>query len=169
MPVYPSIKVLFVDDEKYWRQGYAAELQATFDVQFEADALKARDAMRFDKQLAAVVMDIRMPTPPGIDASQTRDGKETGFWVVAQVAPVVRDRLPVLFLTNQDHHGVPARLLDLPIPAMRMELHQKLDLKARDLPAQLIALMKRNGIVLPPEKPTTGQAAPGARPPSSRG
>ena len=74
------IRVLVADDQALMRTGFRAILDAQDDIEVVAEAIDGADAIRqFERlHLDVVVMDVRMPTMDGIEASTAKRGRAAG-------------------------------------------------------------------------------------------
>ena len=70
-----TIRVVIADDQALMRGGFRMILDAEDDIEVVGEAIDGEDAIRQFAKLApdVVVMDVRMPTMDGIEATETAD------------------------------------------------------------------------------------------------
>lgn len=100
-------KVLFVDDDRYFTERYVRQLEHHFDVtriQYAGNVFEVLDS-HSDFQL--IILDVMMPTPDGIAASATAEGRDTGLWLLSELRAYIRKhRVPVILYTNRSDTDV---------------------------------------------------------------
>lgn len=69
-PGVPPIRVMVVDDHPIWRDGVRADLEASGDAVVVAEASDGGEAIELAREAMpeVVLMDLRLPTVPGVDA-----------------------------------------------------------------------------------------------------
>lgn len=127
--------ILFIDDQGSYSRLYIEELKQGFEVHWYWDAREAVDGILAEDEASLIVLDIRMPTPPGVSADETEDGQMTGIWILEQVRKTLIERnLPVLILTNRAVSVVAPAVADASIPQGLYEIHPKYNTPCFKLP-----------------------------------
>ncbi len=138
-------EVLFIDDEKFYARPYVEALEENGFIVHSC--FRAEDAAKFlqqNPQIGCIVLDIMMPTPPGVPASETNQGLDTGLYLLSKFADdVTSKRYPVLILTNRNPEAVEQGLGRLGLPEFLVEIRRKIETPAFYLPQALQALLAR--------------------------
>ncbi len=130
-------RVLYVDDEPNYAKFYVKKVEELFEVTYVEEADKALAILSEQAgSLAAVVLDVMMPVPPGADDHETDSGFETGLWLLDMFQKRNNRQypFPVVILTNRRvdliRTGMERRSLDSSV----ISIHRKIETPAFALP-----------------------------------
>jgi len=121
--------ILFIDDEDLFAEKYVEQLRTIFtvDVCFNialAEAILDRRATA----LKLLVLDIQMPTPPGVATSATENGQSTGLWFLRKVAKkVINGPITVVILTNRGIQEIQKAIDEMGFPENLVIVRSKSD------------------------------------------
>ena len=132
-------EILFIDDDEWFARRYVEELRKHGYVVYECTrASDVEGYLHEYPEIAGIVLDIMMPTPPGVPPTLTNDGLNTGLWLLERIKDyVVSGPRPVLIVTNRNPAIVTDRLSQLQFPAELVEIRRKMDTPAFYLPVCL--------------------------------
>jgi CheY-like chemotaxis protein len=120
--------VLFVDDDRYYAYSWIEVLRSDFNVEHRRDPLSALLRAQTLPEIDCIVLDVMMPTPEGVGASETADGFETGLWFLEKLVIRIKDLpIPVIVLTNRELNLIQARIDNLRFQKGLVEVRRKLD------------------------------------------
>lgn len=142
-------RLLFVDDEKYFAQGYLDELDNHFRVtvcraadQAEAEIISAVGSNVY----VAAVVDVMMPVPeswPETDRRDCRDGVMTGVILLRRNRErVTSAKLPIVVLTNRMRREVDDELKKMGFADAVINVRHKLETPAFMLPTLVRSLIE---------------------------
>ena len=134
--------VLFVDDEPFFAARYIEELEKCFRVHFLNRAVEVLPFLEENPNVSAVILDIMMPTPEGVDAEVTQEGLDTGLWLLDRMRLLGTWPFPVMVLTNRNPQVIRKELGERSVPKSFVKVRQKLDTRASALPALVTGLME---------------------------
>lgn len=136
--------ILFVDDEEFFAHRYIASLQgAGHVVHYCTRAEEVVPCLKAHQDIRGIVLDIMIPTPPGVLAERTRDGLNTGLWLLRQIRTYVESEpRPVFVLTNRNVNEVRAGLNELEFAHGLITVRRKIDVRATDFPGELASFFE---------------------------
>ena len=137
-------RILFIDDEVVFSQGYKTELEGHFEVEYTSTADNALVYVeKHGDTLTAMVVDIMMPPPQGFEDA-TDGGFETGLMLLEkfQESSTLRWPLPIIILTNQGMDVIQNGLRRRQIDTTAIEIRQKVRTPAFTLPRLLTELIR---------------------------
>jgi CheY-like chemotaxis protein len=123
-------KILFIDDETFFAQGYLDALDERYTVTLSGAVLDAEleltaEAHTYD----LAVLDVMMPVPDewtGVDRIDANDGESTGVVVLRRCKDaIVAANLPVVVLTNRDTPAIKTEVHALGFPPGLIEVRHK--------------------------------------------
>ena len=136
--------VLFVDDEGFFAKPYRMELEKKFTVLYRDSAQDALAALQEHAEIAAVVLDVMMPTPDGVAETATSYGLDTGLWLLRQITPrIAAQPLPVVILTNRSRSLVQDTITEIHLPAGLVEVKTKPETPSFFLPHVVETILER--------------------------
>ena len=96
-------RVIFVDDEPFYSRQIINELESDFNVEYFEYVNEAIPRIRSVCEPFILILDVMMPPPELELIAETENGHLTGFWMLSQIAKILRDTgSPVFCLTNID-------------------------------------------------------------------
>jgi|694.fasta_scaffold62555_3 CheY-like chemotaxis protein len=141
-------KVLFVDDDRFWARSYITELQAFgFEVMYSRDANYAVELVENYLDVDAIILDVMMPTPEGVQDDVTEEGLSTGLWVLDRIHDFIASRkICVWILTNRSLPAVLERVDKLTTGASRefITVNKKYEVSSLQLPRYLQEILEKN-------------------------
>jgi CheY-like chemotaxis protein len=121
-------RIAFIDDELFYSRYYIDSLGDRFDVVALHDAGEALSFIQSADDLVAIIVDVMMPAPAGVDPKDVNDGLDTGLWLIRQLVPWLQlHPIPVLILTNRQPIGIVESLGNLGLRDGLITVRQKLD------------------------------------------
>jgi CheY-like chemotaxis protein len=106
--------ILFFDDEGHFAKPYLDQLERDFDVHFCEQIENGEQIIANLPHLKLLILDIMMPTPPGVATSATENDQSTGIWFLKKIKTVILSkRLPVVILTAKGRVAVDAAIQEL--------------------------------------------------------
>lgn len=139
-------EILFVDDERMPAEGYLDALAKHYSVHYEVGAQEALAFMiQSGERIRAAVVDVMMPTPDGVDDSETDGGFETGLWFLGRLkAELPRVwPIPTILLTNRPLSLVTDALRHRDILPNTIEIRKKFETPAFLFPKIVENLINR--------------------------
>ena len=170
-------KIIILDDDRFWATNYIDGLSRHFHGRYEVQPFYEVDDFfefmqrsgRAEGDIAAVVLDVMMPGPSGVDPAETASGYETGIYVLRQVRDqTVRQSIAVFLLSNTRLDNLVEAIDAVGVPGHLLDHSQKLDCNSRQLPAIIdarIAVAQRPlpSPPPPPSEQTVTSAGPECR------
>jgi len=121
-------RVAFIDDDLFYSRAYIDRLTDRFEVVALHDAGDALSFIQAADDLVAIIVDVMMPAPAGVDPKDVNDGLDTGIWLIRKLVPwLQRHPIPVLVLTNRMPIPIRETLASLDLPNGLITVRQKLD------------------------------------------
>jgi len=139
-----SIKhtVVFIDDEKQYAMRYVRELAAKFEIHYFDSASKGLMFCQDHPTLKAIVLDVMMPPPEGVDMEDVNGGLETGIWVLDKLRAYVSEKaIGVIVLSNRNTDLIRDAIAQIGIPAENLDIIAKMDMTSRNLPIRVQMLI----------------------------
>lgn len=134
-----KLPVVFVDDDQFYSIPWIEELAGSFDVRYEQDAAEAVSVIAGIKTQIALVLDVMMPPPEGVPASETEDGQTTGIWVLRSTLNALQQyNCPVILLTNVELAKVKSYVSSLGENGLHIDIFPK----KSAMPGKLLARVK---------------------------
>lgn len=140
-------RILFLEDNVSWARNYIESLEAAgFEVVHLLDAEQAIQVVRA-QSVDAMVVDIQLPIPSGVQPHEVDEGNIAGIWFLGQVREMMQAaRIPAFVLSNNLTEPRREALTDLEkqAPALAKGLLQastKIGCSARDLPRKVKAML----------------------------
>jgi CheY-like chemotaxis protein len=99
-----QLTILFIDDETHFATNYVEALREYgFKVLFYDTASEGLEYLRTNcLKIDLLVLDIQMPTPVGVSITETKDGLDTGIWLLGEARDLLEEnQLPTLVLSNR--------------------------------------------------------------------
>lgn len=130
-------RVLYVDDEPNYAKFYVKKVEESYDVTYVEEADKALAILSEQSgSLAAVVLDVMMPVPPGADDHETDSGFETGLWLLDmfQRGNNRTYPFPVVILTNRRVDLIRTGMERRNLESSVITIHRKIETPAFALP-----------------------------------
>jgi|GEM_PF-3390005 len=148
------VRILFVDDDKFFGKPYVDCLKQQFDREDAIDVCtRIADAIHYfhsHKDLSVIILDVMMPPPtpeeyPAEDMSDaTEEGFGTGIWYLKLLRAQIIDReVRVFVLTNRNYEDVKGAVAGLSFPDGLIECDRKIAVSANKLPGRVLALLNR--------------------------
>jgi CheY-like chemotaxis protein len=101
MSAEAKLTVLMMDDDLYWADAYVKWLKRSYHLMYFDSGNGVLAVLTASTPLNMFVIDIMMPTPIGVDASDTSNGFTTGLYLLrAMRDQLVHRKIPVIALTN---------------------------------------------------------------------
>lgn len=120
--------IAFIDDDRFFSRLYIDRLSKSFEVLVFSDAGKALESLPERTDFSAIVVDVMMPAPAGIDPSEVNDGLDTGLWLVEKLAPWLKENsIPVIVFSNRRGSYVAERIASIPLPSHLITVRSKID------------------------------------------
>jgi CheY-like chemotaxis protein len=135
--------ILFVDDEPFFAARYIDALERRYRVHFLNRAVEVLPFLEENPKVRAVVLDIMMPTPDGVDHLLTQEGLDTGLWILDQMRSLGTWPLPVMILTNRNPDAIRGELVTRRLSDRHVRVRQKLETRAAELPGLLDEFMRQ--------------------------
>ncbi|HET6323838.1 MAG TPA: hypothetical protein VFG04_03990 [Planctomycetaceae bacterium] len=128
-------KILFLDDERIWCGPYLERLNDLFEVAVFHEVKLALDYFEHFQDVEGLIVDVMMPTPPGVSLSETNKDLATGIWFAEKMRDYVLAHLcPIIFLTNRGEENFGDRLAQMALPTNLYEVRNKRDTSSTALP-----------------------------------
>ena len=135
--------ILFVDDEPFFAARYVEALEQHYRVHFLNRAIEVVPFLDENPTVSAVVLDVMMPTPAGVDEAETQRGLDTGLWLLDKMQYLGTWPLPVLILTNRRPAAIAEELTTRKINRELISIRQKCDTRATLLPELVGEILAR--------------------------
>jgi CheY-like chemotaxis protein len=135
--------LLFIDDERFFARQYSRELEPHYGVTICRSVKDGIDILNSGKAIDALILDIQMPTPPGVADYETRDGVDTGLWALQTYRQQLVDRaLPILILTNRRPDEIEKRVHSLHFRSGQVEIFYKPDVSPVEFARRLTTALR---------------------------
>lgn len=125
---YMLPRIAFIDDDLFFSRNYIDRLRDKFDVVAIDNAGDALSFIQAADDLVAIIVDVMMPAPAGVDPKDVNDGLDTGIWLIRNLVPWLQSHpIPVLVLTNRMPTPIRDSLADLDLPDGLITIRMKLN------------------------------------------
>ena len=123
--------IVFIDDQPYFAKRYLEKLEERYTVKYFERVEDGIKHVQGSAPVDAVVLDMMMPPPRGMNDALQEEGLATGLWVLNQVrSRVLEQPMPVLMLTYRALDIVHAGVKELAFPRRYVDVRGKDDVRA---------------------------------------
>jgi CheY-like chemotaxis protein len=137
-------KLLIIDDERYFARQYSRELEKFYKVTLVCSAEEGLTLLRSDLEIHALIIDIQMPTPAKVAEHETKNGVDTGIWLLCTIRnELVERRLPILILTNRREDDIQTRVQPLRFSYGQVEINYKPHVSPREFAKRVTSMLER--------------------------
>jgi CheY-like chemotaxis protein len=118
--------ILFIDDERFFAKKYARELEKKYELTLVNSASEGLAALQTDNKISVLILDIQMPTPKDVDIYDTRNGIDTGIWLLKKYRSELIDKgMPIVILTNRKEKDIENLIKRMRYPVRQILIFHK--------------------------------------------
>lgn len=129
------MRIVFLEDDRFYARPYVDKLRERFEVSYFDDPVDTVEFVRTNPEVDAMVVDMMMQAPRGIDPDIVNGGLSTGLWVLQQLRDHIVSRpVPVVILTHRGPESFQDELQNMKFPNDSILIARKMDTMAWRLP-----------------------------------
>ncbi len=136
--------LLIIDDERYFARQYSQVLDKDYKVKLCRSAEEGIEFFKSKASVRALILDIQMPTPLHVEEYETRNGVDTGIWLLRTCRSELVERfIPVLVLTNRRENDIEMRVRPLNYPIGQIEIFSKPHISPQEFAKRVTTAVRR--------------------------